>query len=128
MGQESGVPQRISVSLDVLRTEIRLANAELELRLMDKLVQKGDLAVLAVRIEKLEASEREYLTLLPLREALIREHSEMRGDIERLEADKIGQEAVAQFKNRIIGGSVVAAVVFAINLGINFYQLFTGSG
>jgi hypothetical protein len=54
MAEEANGAQRITVSLDTLRTEIRLANAELELRLTQTLAEKDDLESIAARLAFLE--------------------------------------------------------------------------
>lgn len=88
---------RISVSLETLRTEIRLANAELELRIIDRVASKQEAEALRVWVNKLQEQ------------------------VDHLEEDKAGREAVSGTLRYLIGGGVLTTIFMLIQLALTFY-------
>lgn len=103
MADESREPaQRISTSLETLRTEIRLANAELELRIIDKVATKEAVNKVEQKIATLETQ------------------------LEALEKDKAGREAVASMTRYFIGGGVLTTLIMICQLCLTFYLTTRG--
>jgi len=89
--------QRVSTSLETLRTEIRLANAELELRIIDRVASKR-----AVDDLKTEVST-------------------LRDRLDALDEDKAGREAVKAITRYFIGGGVLTTLIMICQLALTFY-------
>jgi len=99
---EDAPAQRISTSLETLRTEIRLANAELELRIIDKVASKDALHTVEGRVLAVEAA------------------------LEALEKDKAGREAVQNITRYFIGGGVLTTLMLLAQLVLTFYLATNG--
>ena len=102
MAEENSPAQRVSTSLETLRTEIRLANAELELRIIDRVASKavvedlkGDVKVLRERLDALDE-------------------------------DKAGREAVKAITRYFIGGGVLTTLIMVCQLALTFYLTTRG--
>jgi len=89
--------QRVSTSLETLRTEIRLANAELELRIIDRVASKSVVEDLKRQVEK--NTER----------------------LDALDEDKAGREAVKNITRYFIGGGVLTTLIMVCQLVLTFY-------
>jgi len=103
MAEEEKQPQRINVSLEALRTEIRLANAELEIRIIDRMASKEEVRTLRDRVNKLA------------------------DDVDTLAEDKAGREAVRNVTRYFIGGGVLTTLIMVAQLAISFYLVKNGA-
>ncbi len=98
MAEDTNSPaQRVSTSLETLRTEIRLANAELELRIIDRVASK---------------------TVV---EDLKKDVATLRDRLDGLDEDKAGREAVKNITRYFIGGGVLTTAIMVCQLALTFY-------
>jgi hypothetical protein len=114
---EAHPPQRISVSIEVLRQEIRLANAELELRLHESLASKQETTDIRAQVREnmgiIKDHDRWITKYGPQVDILVREHATLMQEVEGLQRNKAEDLAVKSYKRYLIGGS---AGVFLIML------------
>lgn len=89
--------QRVNTSLETLRTEIRLANAELKIDILDRVASRE-------AMQKVEAD----VTKLTDR-------------VDALDEDKAGREAVKAITRYFIGGGVLTTLIMIAQLAMTFY-------
>lgn len=103
MADDSTPPvQRVSTSLETLRTEIRLANAELELRIIDRVASKAAVEQLARQVEKNTAR------------------------IDALDEDKAGRDAVRDMGRYFVGGGILTTIIMICQLALTFWLTTRG--
>lgn len=88
---------RINTSLETLRTEIALANAQLEIRITDKVASREAVQKLETNVQKL--TDR----------------------VDNLDEDKAGREAVKAITRYFIGGGVLTTLIMLCQLALTFY-------
>lgn len=89
--------QRVNTSRETIRTEIELANAKLELRIIDKVATREAMAKVEADVTKL--TER----------------------VDALDEDKAGREAVKAITRYFIGGGVLTTLIMLCQLALTFY-------
>lgn len=112
---EGDPPQRVSVSLEALRTEIRLANAELEIRLTNALASKSSVESLSADVNRMEVRIENVEALQHAREPLVKkfelEFDGVKKDVELLKTGKASDEAVKSYKRYLLGGGAITAIL-----------------
>ena len=101
---ENESTRRISVSTEILRNEIDLALSKLELRLMDKFVQKTDIS----RIENVLADHTKKFELIET-------------EVEALRQDKAGRDAIDSYKRYFFGGGFIIISVMLLQLVVSSF-------
>lgn len=116
---------RVSFSVDTLRTEIRIAVAELELRLVEKLASKDTVDRLSSEVAgqgtRLAALEKSSAQREPLAVKFEQEWDAVKKDVEHLKTNKAEDDAVQSYKRYFIGGGVLAAFFMAAQLMLAIY-------
>src|SRR5271167_668520 len=106
---EDSTPQ-IHISLEQLRTEIRLANAELELRLQSNLASKVEVDNLnrqLIDVRHVASTADKWISQNQTSiDNLIKNQAQTEKDIEELKTNKASEEAVSNYKRWLLGGGI----------------------
>ena len=125
-------PQRVSVSLEALRTEIRLANAELEIRLTNALASKSSVEQLQIeqnRIQsRLELVEATQARREPLAARFDKEFDAIKDDVELLQKSKASDDAVKSYKRYLLGGGAITAIILIAQFLLAVWVATQGAG
>ena len=129
---EGDPPQRVTVSLEALRTEIRLANAELEIRLTSALASKSSVESLVADHNRMEARLEAVEKLQNAREPLARkfenEHDKLVADVAALQTGKASEDAVKSYKRYLLGGGAITAILLIAQFLLAVWVATQGGG